>query len=332
MSDSQDAFLMYGVENRTWVALGDPVGPQEQWEDLAWKFTELCDRYHGQAAFYEIGAETLDLYTNLGMTFFKLGEEARVPLTRGEGAGFPGNANLPIGLWNKSASSAVTDGRWRGANQEIGGPRRLGPEIGVPGMIDSGYSFQIVPAEHVPDILDSLQHVSDAWLQAKNAREKGFSLGFFDPAYISQCPVAIVRQGEQLVAFANLWQGAGKRELSFDLLRYLPGGPEGLMDFLLVELMLWGRQEGYQWFNLGMAPPAGPENRHLVPLRSQAGNLIFRLGEHFDNSQALRQYKEKFNPEWHPKYLACRGGLTLPRVLTNIANLISGRSGGIVKR
>jgi phosphatidylglycerol lysyltransferase len=274
--------------------MGDPLGPQEQWEDLTWKFTELCDRYHGQAAFYEIDAETLDLYTNLGMTFLKLGEEALVPLTRAEGI-------LPA------------------IRGQDGGP---GGQL----------SFRVVPAEQVAGILDQLQHVSNAWLQAKNAREKGFSLGFFDPAYISQCPVAVVRQDEQLVAFANLWQGAGKRELSLDVLRYLPDGPEGMMDFLLVELMLWGRQEGYQWFNLGMAPPAGPENRDLVPLRSQAGNLIFRLGEHFDNSQGLRQYKEKFNPEWHPKYLACRGGLTLPRVLTNIANLISGRSGGIVKR
>ena len=27
-SDARDAFLMYGVQGRTWVALGDPVGPR----------------------------------------------------------------------------------------------------------------------------------------------------------------------------------------------------------------------------------------------------------------------------------------------------------------
>ena len=115
-------------------------------------------------------------------------------------------------------------------------------------------------------------------------------------------------------------------------MRYLPGGPEGIMDYLFVELMLWGRQEGYQWFNLGMAPLSGLENRALAPLWSKAGALVFRHGEHFYNFQGLRQYKEKFDPEWRPKYLACRGGLALPRVLTNIAALISGGLGGIVKK
>ena len=104
------------------------------------------------------------------------------------------------------------------------------------------------------------------------------------------------------------------------------------MDYLLIELMQWGRQEGYQWFNLGMAPLSGLENRALAPLWSKAGNLIFRLGEHFYNFQGLRQYKEKFDPEWRPKYLACRGGLALPRILTNIASLISGGLSGIVKK
>ena len=157
LSDSQDAFLMYGVENRSWVAMGDPVGPQEQWEDLTWELVELCDRYHGQPAFYQIDAQTLDLYTNLGMTFLKLGEEARVPL----------------------------------ASFSLEGASRKGLRHSHNKVARSNYTFRIVPAEQVPDLLDSLKRVSDAWLQEKNTREKGFSLGFFDPAYIAQCPVAV---------------------------------------------------------------------------------------------------------------------------------------------
>jgi phosphatidylglycerol lysyltransferase len=298
LSDDSRAFLMYGVENRSWVALGDPVGQRDSWEDVIWKFVELCDRYHGQPAFYQIDGQSLDLYTNLGMTFLKLGEEARVPL-----ASFSLEGNTRRGLRHSH--------------------NKLARE---------SYTFRIVPAEQVPGLLDELKHVSDAWLREKNTREKGFSLGFFDPAYIAQNPVAVVDSAAGIAAFANLWQGAGKEELSLDLMRYLPGGPEGLMDYLFVKLMLWGRQEGYQWFNLGMAPLSGLENRALAPLWSKAGALIFRYGEHFYNFQGLRQYKEKFGPEWRPKYLVCRGGLALPRVLTNIATLICGGLGGIVKK
>src|SRR5262249_37166673 len=40
-------FLMYGVEGRSWVALGDPVGNDEDARELAWRFRELSDRHAG---------------------------------------------------------------------------------------------------------------------------------------------------------------------------------------------------------------------------------------------------------------------------------------------
>jgi phosphatidylglycerol lysyltransferase len=41
----------------------------------------------------------------------------------------------------------------------------------------------------------------------------------------------------------------------------------------------------------------------------------------------LRQYKQKFAPVWHPKYLASPGGLALPRILADVTALISKRYG-----
>jgi lysylphosphatidylglycerol synthetase-like protein (DUF2156 family) len=48
------------------------------------------------------------------------------------------------------------------------------------------------------------------------------------------------------------------------------------------------------------------------------------------NFQGLRQYKNKFDPVWRPKYLASPGGLALPRVFANLAALISGSIRGAV--
>ena len=53
------AFLMYGVAGRSWVAMGDPVGPDAEATELAWRFLELADRHHGQACFYQVGAGAL---------------------------------------------------------------------------------------------------------------------------------------------------------------------------------------------------------------------------------------------------------------------------------
>ena len=96
--------------------------------------------------------------------------------------------------------------------------------------------------------------------------------------------------------------------------------------------MLWGREEGYHWFSLGMSPLSGLENHPLAPLWHRFGNLIFRNGENFYSFEGLRQYKEKFQPVWQPKYLACPGGLAVPAALLDVTTLIAGRNIGIVGR
>ncbi|HJW68635.1 MAG TPA: phosphatidylglycerol lysyltransferase domain-containing protein, partial [Candidatus Binatia bacterium] len=196
-----------------------------------------------------------------------------------------------------------------------------------------GLRFEVVPPAGVDALLPELEAVSDSWLAQKQTREKGFSLGFFAPEYLRRLPLAVVRDDRgEMVAFANLMPGAEREELSCDLMRYRPGVRAGIMDFLFVELLLWGKAEGYHWFNLGMAPLSGFEDRVLAPLWSRLGALLFRHGEDFYNFQGLRQFKEKFDPVWQPRYLVSPGGVVLPRVLANVASLVSGGIGGIVAR
>ena len=294
-SGSGKSFIMYGVEGRSWVALGDPVGAEEEIAELVWQFRTMCDQHAGWTVFYEVKPRNLTLYLDLGLSLLKLGEEARVRLETFSLEGGP-RKNMR-NLHN-----------------------RLSKE---------GCTFEMKAPEAVAPLLPELEAVSAAWLTEKNTREKGFSLGFFSPEYLTLLPLALVRMEGKIVAFANLWLGAEKEELSPDLMRYRPQAPTGVMEYLFLELMLWGKREGYQWFNLGMAPLSGLENRELAPLWNRVGALIFKYGEQFYNFQGLREYKDRFFPEWEPKYLASPGGLALPRILTDVAALISGGLKGV---
>ncbi len=294
----KSAFIMYGVRGRTWAALGDPVGPPDAWPDLAWSFREFGDRFDARTVFYQVGHDHLSVYVDLGLSLLKLGEEARVPLHEFSLAGPEKRSLRHIqNRFNKEACS-----------------------------------FAIVPASNVHSILPELRRVSDAWLADKQTREKGFSLGRFEENYIQRFPVATARRGEELLAFANVWLAADREELSVDLMRYAPDVPAGVMDWLFVELMRWGHEQGYGWFNLGMAPLSGMEQRTLAPIWHQAAGLVFRHGEHFYNFQGLRAYKEKFDPVWQPKYLASPRGLALPSILTDVAALISGGVTGLIRK
>jgi len=297
-SDTGKAFLMYAVQGRSWTVMGDPVGADEDKVELCWTFREMCDRHDGWPVFYQVRPENLHIYLDMGLTMLKLGEEARVPL--------------------------------EGFNLEGGSRRRL--RYVHNRLNGEGYTFAVLSPDECADSIHALREVSDRWLDEKNTREKGFSLGFFDEGYIKRYPAAVVLKDRRILAFANIFGSSGKEELSIDLMRYLPDAPGTIMDYLFANLMLWGKSEGYGWFNLGMAPLAGLDNRSLAPLWNRLGAIIFLHGEHFYNFQGLREYKDKFDPQWEPRYLASPGGIALPSILTNLASLISGGIKGIIAK
>jgi phosphatidylglycerol lysyltransferase len=289
-NDARDAFLMYGVQGRTWVALGEPVGNPDAAQGLIRAFIERCDDYGGVPVFYEIGPAHMHRYADLGLTFAKLGEEAKVDLT----------------------TLSLDGRRFSKLRQSY---KRLERD---------GDTFRVVPVDEVPSVLTQLRAVSDDWLRHKAGAEKGFSLGFFDEAYLRRHPVALVEHDGRIVAFGNIWPGADRAELSLDLMRYAEDAPKGVMDSLLVHLMVWGKAEGFRWFTLGMAPLSGFEESPIATLWSRLGALVYEHGEKVYSFQGLRAFKDKFHPVWEPRYLAYPGGLRLPRILADTAALIAG--------
>lgn len=298
LNQKGNAFIMYAVEGRSWISMGDPIGEEKEWAELVWRYRDMCDRYDGWTVFYEVGTKNLHLYVDLGLTPLKLGEEGRVPLER----------------------------------FSLEGGDRKGLRYTARKLEKEGCAFEVISPEGVSTLLPELKPISDAWLEEKNTREKGFSLGFYDAQYLKRFPAGIIRKNHKVVAFANILQGEGKEEMSIDLMRYLPVAPHGVMDYLFIQLMLWGKAEGYRWFNLGMAPFSGFEPHSTAPFWNRLGAFVYSHGEHFYNLQGLRKYKEKFDPQWVPKYMVSPGGLALPHILTNLASLISGGMKGIVTK
>jgi phosphatidylglycerol lysyltransferase len=288
-NDAGDTFVMYQVTGHSWIALGDPVGTRAGAEDVVWRLHEMSDQHGGRTVFYQVCADRLALYVDLGLAALKVGEEARVPL---------GDFSLE-----------------GGARADLRQAHRRAQHDGA--------SFEVVPPQGVEGLLPVIARISDAWLAAKSTGEKSFSVGAFSAPYLRQFPLALVRSQGEICAFANLWTTGTKAELSVDLMRFDPNAPRSAMDFLFIQLMLWGQREGYRSFNLGMAPLSGLEGHPLAPAWHRVGNFVFRHGEHFYDFEGLRRYKSKFDPEWEPRYLVAPGGIALPRVLVDVSRLIA---------
>lgn len=266
---SPDAFLMYGAEGSSLIMLGDPVGDRAAGKALLWRFRELADRQDARPVIYHASGERITDYLDLGLSALKLGEEARVPLAEFELAG---------------------------------GARRNLRQSHTRGQRD-GLRLEVVQPPIADDLMARLKTVSDAWLLDHGGREKGFSLGRFDPAVLRHDPIALVWRDEALVAFANIWT-AGGVEASVDLMRHTDDAPRGTMDFLFVELILWAKAQGFAWFNLGMAPLSGLADHRLAPFWHKVGRQIARRGGAYYGFEGLRAFKNKFDPVWTPRYLA----------------------------
>lgn len=297
-SPSGRSFLMYGKQGRSWISLYGPIGEEDEGPDLVWRFLELASAHGGRAAFYQVRPDLLAMYLDCGLQAFKLGEVAFVPLR---------DFNL------KGAKRADMRTATNRAKRE-------------------GLTFEVLAPAQVEPELDALRAVSDAWLDEQRTREKSFSVGRFDEAYLQRLPVAVVRREGIPIAFANLLITDTRHEASIDLMRYLPDAPSGTMDYLFAEILLHLQAQGYGRFSLGMAPMAGMVDRRRAPRWQRLGRLLFDYGERFYNFRGLYRFKDKFDPHWEPRYLMAPGGIAPLLALVDVAALIGGGVKGVIAR
>ena len=300
LNDLGNAFVMYRIKGKSWVALGDPVGALSEREKLIKGFLELCDRYGGWPVFYGVGAEHLPFYTSLGLSILNLGEDACV----------------------------------RTDTFSLRGAERTELRKALEAVRQHGLRLSIVGSTDVPAVIPELKRVSDAWLHHANQAEKSFARGSFNPQYVSNFPCAVVRTGNHIVAFAVLRPSVDKEELALDIVRYDGVAPPGIFAFMVAEVLLqgqpplWARwlrgdKSQFCWFNLGMVPGVAAQAHELGPLRERLGALPYPQSDHFQDLDSYRCFAKRLAPVWRAKYLVLPGGLDTSRILGDIASLIA---------
>lgn len=297
-SASGESFLMFGVRSRSWIALGSTVGRRDERLELLWRFRELADAHAARPGFYNLEADDLPDIVELGFAIQKMGEGAVSPL-----------------------DSFTIEGTKRGNLRRAW--RRAK---------DDGAVFEVIPPAEVAALTPELKRISDAWLATHAGGEKTFSLGGFHERYVEEFPTALVRWEGRIIAFATIWTVASRSAFSIDLMRFVPEGPPRIMDFLFVELIRWGQEEGYGAFDFGMAPLSGLDDRPLAPTLSRVGRLIYDRGEEIYNFQGVRHYKSKYDPTWQPRFVAAPRKWSIPRLMADAGLLSSGGMAGLAKR
>jgi phosphatidylglycerol lysyltransferase len=300
LNEDGDAFLMFARQGSSFIALGDAVSTPavdgDAAEELTWQFRELVSREGGRIAFYQVRAESLPLYLDMGLTPLKIGEEAVVALPDFELKGKRHEANRYI----------INRGE------------------------RAGLAFEYLPAARWDEVFAEVQAVSDAWMAQRKAREKRFSLGMFAADYVRRFDVALLRFEGHIVAFVTVLRTASHVEATIDVMRHLPNAPRDAVRFMLLKLMLHLKAEGVQRFSLAMAPLSGLEGHRYAPVWQRIGAAIYQYGGAYYNFSGVRQFKEQFYPQWEPRYLVTQGGLDPAIILADVAMLVGGGVRGVL--
>ncbi|QDL94553.1 bifunctional lysylphosphatidylglycerol flippase/synthetase MprF (plasmid) [Paroceanicella profunda] len=296
-SDDGRAFVMYGRQGRSWIALFGPFGAGDAWPGLVWDFVETARRAGGRAAFYQVTGDTLALYADVGLACLKIGEEARLDLT------------------------AFT----------LEGPAQKDRRYALRRGERDGLAVELLPRGGAGAVMAELSEISAAWLATRGGAEKGFSLGAFLPGYVLGQRVALLRRGEEILAFVTLMETGEGSEAAVDLMRHGGDMPAIGMEFLFLRLAQILSGEGLHWLGLGMAPLSGMSDSVVAPTWQRLGRVIYEHGSRFYNFKGLRGFKARFQPEWRARYLAVSGGLDPALVLFDAARLIAaGPQGAVV--
>lgn len=271
--------ISYVVKNRVAVALGEPIGPEQDAAASISEFIHYCNTRHWLSAFYQVSASLIEIYEGFGFRSLQIGDEAIVDLST---FSLAGTANRTVrNRFNK--------------------------------MTRLGYECRLVQPPHSALLLHELASISSEWLIGRGGSELRL-LGWFDESYLNTCPVMIVRNREGCVeAFANLVTEFQAAEIHVDLMRQGQRAESGLMDFLFVSLLEWAREAGYASFNLGLSPLAGVGENSNDPIIERVFHYIF-CNAHFYNFRGLHSFKGKFHPTWSPRYLIYPSLASLPAV------------------
>lgn len=266
-SGKDEVVFGYQMKGNKCFVLGDPIGNPQLIRPAITEFMKKADCLGYQLAFYKISDKYVVMLHEAGFHFTKVGEAGIADITTEE---------MP----------------W--VNQQLEHQR----------LAKEGYHFTWY--EHLPEeLFVAVSDVSKRWLHC--AREKHFSVGRFNEAYLLDSGVGIVRKEQKIVGFIT-GKSISEHQAGYDLLRVLPGEPVELADYLLVNLFIVYQEKGYVEANLGLAPLANVGETDFSFFQERIMHIVYNYGNFFYSFQSAYEDKLRYVTRWEGRYFAYMKG------------------------
>jgi phosphatidylglycerol lysyltransferase len=264
-----EAFISYRITGNFAVVLEIPVaGSEEEMKKCISLFDTFCYENSLKSIYYRVPEESLPLFTEKKKKSMLLGQEAVLDL----------DTFSLEGGHHKSLRNAINRIKERGYKASVHQP-----------PVKDG-------------ILQKLKSVSDDWLYDTGRNEIIFSQGMFVWGELkNQTVITVENAEEKVIAFLNIIPDFAPSEGTYDLMRKTADAPNGIMDFILIELFGYFKSQNFRYVNLGFAPMSGLNDAQTFGEKSM--KFAYEKIRSFSHFKGLREFKDKFGPQWFNKYL-----------------------------
>lgn len=269
-SNDPVGLISYKIANSYAVVLHEPLGEPNDLskQEIICAFETFCRQNSLKPIYYRVDEESLTFFSNIKKKALPIGQEAIVNL---EDFTLEGKSN-------KSLRNALNNVQKKG----------LTTKIYLPPIKDG--------------LIQKLKYVSDNWLESLHREEMIFSQGMFDEVELkNHTIITLENDDEKVLSFLNIIPDNVPGEVTYDLIRKTVDAPNGNMDCLIVALIEHAKKHGFQTLNMGLAPFSGIGKPEDIPQRTI--KFAYEKLQQFKHYKGLRDFKDKFEPQWQTKYL-----------------------------
>ncbi|WP_432096916.1 phosphatidylglycerol lysyltransferase domain-containing protein [Streptomyces sp. bgisy100] len=283
-SPSGKAAITYRVVGGVSLASGDPIGDPEAWPGVIDRWLAECREHAWIPAVMGASEEGGTIYARHGLDALELGDEALVEV-----------------------GEFTLEGRaMRTVRQAYNRVRR------------AGYTVRIRRHEDIPEpeMADLLRRADD-WRDG--ATERGFSmaLGRLGDPDDGRCVMLECHDGDGELRALLSFVPWGPKGLSLDLMRRDRDAENGLMEFMVIELLQRASEVGITQVSLNFAMFRSVFERGA---RLGAGPVLrlwrslLSFFSRWWQIESLYRANAKYRPIWEPRYLLFGKSVELPRI------------------
>jgi lysyl-tRNA synthetase, class II len=283
-SPSGKAAVTYRVLGGVSLASGDPIGDVEAWPGAIERWLEQAREHAWVPAVTGASEEAGTVYARHGLDALELGDEAIVEV-----------------------ADFTLEGRsMRGVRQAHGKVRRAGYTVMLRRHGD------IAEAE-----METLVGRADQWRDGQTERGFSMALGRLGDPADDRCVMLECRDGDGELRALLSFVPWGEHGLSLDLMRRDRESDNGLLEFMVIELLQGAQQLGIERVSLNFAVfravfergsklGAGPFLR--------AWRSVLMFFSRWWQIESLYRANAKYRPQWEPRYLLFERSRDLPRI------------------